>query len=104
MDGFNSYINNSVKNAPDDLFAGYTPGVDTHIDNAIKVLSSRSGTTLNQSQMEAVRTSLRNIYATGKGGGENAFDPRIGFLVDKVDEALETAPAGISGEKAQEAF
>ena len=104
MDGFNSYINNSVKNAPDDLFAGYTPGVDTHIDNAIRVLSSRSGTTLNQSQMEAVRTSLRNIYATGKGSGENAFDPRIGFLVDKVDEALETAPAGISGEKAQEAF
>ena len=36
MDGFNSYINNSVKNAPDDLFAGYTPGVDTHIDKCNK--------------------------------------------------------------------
>lgn len=104
MDGFNSYVNNAVKNAPDDLFAGYTPGVDTHIDNAIKVLSSRAGSTLNQSQMEAVRTSLRDIYASGKGSGQNAFDPRVGFIIDKLDEAMDQAPAGLSGQKAQDAF
>ena len=104
MDGFNSYVNNSIKNAPDDLFSGYTPGVDTHIDNALKVLSSRSGSTLNQGQMEAVRTSLKSIYARGQGSGEYAYDPRVGFIIDKLDEAMDQAPAGISGQKAQEAF
>jgi len=104
MDGFNSYMSNAVKNAPDDLFAGYTPGVDTHIDDALKVLSSRAGSTLNQSQMEAVRTSLKNIYARGKGSGEYAYDPRVGFIVDRLDEAMDQAPTGISGQKAQDAF
>ena len=104
MKGFNAYIKNEIKNAPDDLFAGYTRGVDTHIDNALKVLSSRSSSTLNQSQMEAVRTSLKNIYARGKGAGEYAYDPRVGFIINKLDEALDQAPAGISGGKAQDAF
>ena len=104
MKGFNAYVNNAIKNAPDDLFAGYTRGVDTHIDDALKVLSSRSNSTLNQSQMEAVRTSLKNIYARGKGAGEYSYDPRVGFIVNKLDEAMDQAPAGISGQKAQDAF
>lgn len=104
MTGLNKSLLDDMQNAPEDLFSNYTPGVDTHIDSALKILSSREGKTLNINQIDRVRSSLKDIYYKGKGGGENAFDPRVGFIVDKIDDVIDNAPAGISGTEAGALF
>jgi len=104
MTGLSRSLADDMKNAPEELFSNYTPGVDTHIDNALKILSSRRGKTLNINQLDRIRSSLKEIYYKGKGGGENTFDPRVGFIVDKIDDAIDTAPAGISGTEAGALF
>lgn len=110
MGGLYKSVLDDIKSAPDDLFSNYTPGVDTHIDEALKVLSSRAGgkkkpaKSLNLNQLERVRASLKDIYYRGRVGAGNPFDPRVGFIVDKIDEAIDTAPAGISGTEAGALF
>lgn len=104
MTGLSRSLSDDMRNAPEELFSNYTPGVDTHIDNALKILSSRKGKSLNINQLDRIRSSLKDIYYKGKGGGENQFDPRVGFIVDKIDDAIDTAPAGISGTEAGALF
>lgn len=104
MTGLSRSLSDDMRNAPEELFSNYTPGVDTHIDNALKILSSRKGKSLNINQLDRIRSSLKEIYYKGKGGGENQFDPRVGFIVDKIDDAIDTAPAGISGTEAGALF
>jgi len=104
MGGLYRSVLNDMKNAPEELFSNYTPGVDTHIDNALKILSSRKKKTFNINQLDRIRSSLKEIYYKGKGGGQSKHDERVGFIVDKIDEAIDAAPAGISGTEAGALF
>jgi len=102
MASLNNNITDSI--TKNDLFIGYTPGVHTHIDSALKILSSRSKNKLNIAQLDALRSDLKKIYKSGKGLGEFNYDPRIDFIIDKVDEAMDTMPQNLIGTPAGEKY
>ncbi len=88
----------------DELFLGYTPGVHTHVDDALKILSSRANEKFNVAQLDALKTELQEIYKVGKGMGSFAYDPKIDFIIDKVDEAMDTMPKNLIGTPAGDKY
>jgi len=92
-------MNNVIKDIElsidtDDLFLGYAPklgGTSAYIDEARQAVISLAGRDLNLAQLDKFRGTLSNIYK------QSGFDPRVGFIRDKIDDVIQNAPIGQGG-------
>lgn len=78
----------------DDLFLGYAPklgGTSAYIDEARQAVISLTGRDLNLAQLDKFRGTLSNIYK------QSGFDPRVGFIRDKIDDVIQNAPIAQGG-------
>lgn len=78
----------------DDLFLGYAPklgGTSAYIDEARQAVISLTGRDLNLAQLDKFRGTLSNIYK------QSGFDPRVGFIRDKIDDVIQNAPISQGG-------
>lgn len=78
----------------DDMFIAYEPqmgGTAQYIDEARRAIIKHAGKDFNLAKLDKLRAALGQTY---KASG---FDPRVGFIRDKLDDIIQNAPVTEAG-------
>ena len=78
----------------DDMFIAYEPqmgGTAQYIDEARRAIIKHAGKDFNLPKLDKLRAALGQTY---KASG---FDPRVGFIRDKLDDIIQNAPVTEAG-------
>lgn len=78
----------------DDLFIAYEPrmgGTAQYIDEARQAIIKHAGKEFNLAKLDKLRSALGETYKASR------FDPRVGFIRDKLDDIIENAPITEAG-------